>query len=210
MDDQSSDDQVMDHQASDDRRTTDVICTCAELTRPDGEIGADRFVVAPLAGGGWTAWGVALARLLGRLADGPTQCVIASQHPGGRYVQWMIGHRWAYVEVSSNHYLTGDHRLGSSEERHLRSLGFRCAHDEANWSLEIELDGRSATGRLGTLLTHLSEDIALFDPRRPITIEQFLAAHPCEVCTRRGHERADETTADGRTLGPTEERDDTT
>lgn len=165
------------------------------------EVEVIRFDVAPRAGGGWGAWGVALGRLLARLADGPTQCVIASQDADGRYVQWMIGHRWAYVEVSSNHHLRGLHRLGTTEERQLRNLGFRRHEETSNWSLEIDLRGPREPARLAVLLTHLAEDVALFDQRRRVTIEQFLAAQPCAACTF-----ADRVPADGRTRERTEGR----
>ena len=189
---------------------TDPTCTCEELFDADDPFEVTRFEVAPRAGGGWTAWGVALGRLLGRLAQGPTQCVSAAQGPGGRYVQWMIGHGRAYVEVSSNHFLMGHHRLTGSDERHLGLLGFSRVDEEANWSREIDLVGYGATSRLGVLLTHLVEDVALFDPLRPVTIEQFLAARPCGWCAQGGldqpaeRDRLDGERIDGPHEGPSD------
>lgn len=191
----------------------EISCTCPAQSdqREVGRI--HRFDVAPQAGGGWDAWGVALRRLLSRLVDGPTQCVIVSQGAPGRYVQWMIGHRRAHLEVSSNHYLAAPYRLSTTEERHLRTLGFDDPHrtdrpvvldapdapDEhddpetaadgadsrwpRNWLLDLDLTEPRQLSRLSTLVSHLVEEVALFDPRRTVTIEQFLADHPCEHCS---------------------------
>lgn len=184
-------------------------CTCPTLPT-DREV--RRFDVAPLAGGGWDAWAVALQRLLVRLVDGLTHCVIVSQGCGGRYVQWMIGHRRAHLEVSSNHYLDVHHQLTIGDERHLRTLGFSDPRgadrssgareleqpgddrpvevdedDDArwprNWLLDLDLGDDSAIARMAGLVEHLVEDIALFDPRRSVTVEQFLAEHPCAHCS---------------------------
>lgn len=165
-------------------------CTCPDADTTIGGVPAvQRFEVAPVAGGGWDAWSTALHRLLQRLTSGPTQCVVVSQGADGRYVQWMIGHDRVHVEVSSNHYLTGTHRLAAVEEQHLWRLGFRWVTPDddtggpLNWVLEIDLHDHLASARLAAMLTHLAEDVVLFDPRRPITIEQFLATHPCAWCT---------------------------
>ena len=97
-------------------------CNClAERSRTE----TVTYSIAPRAGGGWAAWGAALTALLVRLTAAPTHCAIIDQRPNERYLQLMLGHGHARIEASGNGYLTGDFRLGESEERVLAGLGFR-------------------------------------------------------------------------------------
>lgn len=162
-------------------------CTCDAL--------ADRlqratFDVAPGAGGGWAAWRIALARLIGRLGAGPTHCVVVTQDPNQRYVQFLLGHGRVHAEVSSNHYLIGDFRLSAAEERRLRALGFEIDpdddHDDRfphNWCRHVDLRGAGAAAAVATVIGHLVELIALFDEQLPVRVDVFGADTPCETCT---------------------------
>jgi hypothetical protein len=162
-------------------------CTCDAL--------ADRlqratFDVAPDAGGGWEAWRVALARLIGRLGGGPTHCVVVTQDPNQRYVQFMLGHGRVHAEVSSNHYLVGDFRLSATEERRLRALGFDIDpdddHDDRfphNWQRHSDLRGPGDASTTAAVMSHAVEVIALFDERHPVRVDVFGADAPCEACT---------------------------
>ncbi len=162
-------------------------CTCGAL--------ADRleratFDVAPSAGGGWEAWRVALGRLIGRLGAGPTHCVVVTQDPNQRYVQFLLGHGRVHAEVSSNNYLIGDFRLTPAEERHLRDLGFDIDpdddHDERfphNWVRIVDLRRPDDAAAVAAVMSHLVEVIALFDDRHPVRVDLFGADHPCEPCT---------------------------
>ena len=147
---------------------------------------SDSYSVAPASGGGWTAWTAALVRMLTLLRDEPTHCITIAQEPNQRYVQLMIGHGHAHVEASSNTYLTGDFRLGPSEEALLRSFGFR--HPDA-------LDPRSSVPRnwwfeedhadplsIAETLTATMSSVMCFDDRWPIAINLFGADAACAAC----------------------------
>lgn len=150
----------------------------------------DEFAIAPARGGGWSAWAEAFTRLLDRLAGQPAHCVIVTQDPNQRYVQLMVGHGHAHVEVSSNHYLMGDFRLDESEERLLEAIGFEppAAVDDGVdgepamplnwWHDEEHLDAETVAGLVLTVLTAL----AGFDPHRPVAVTVFGADHPCGAC----------------------------
>jgi len=182
------------------------VCTCHVDTERTQH---GTFDVAPAAGGGWGAWNVASRRLVERLAPDATHCVVITQDPNQRYVQFLIGHGRIRLEVSSNHYLQGDFRLSGSEERYLADLGFTLDDDEPLDTSEDETaEGETAEGeivdrtwdhtrfprnwhltgpvdpaRTAAIVTHLLEELGGFDPRWPITVAQFGADHPCRACT---------------------------
>lgn len=157
-------------------------CTCdADRLRTRSQ----EFVIAPARGGGWSAWAEAFARLIERLAAQPAHCVVITQEPNQRYVQLMVGHGHAHLEVSSNHYLMGDFRLDEREERTIAALGFEPPDtvDESlmplNWWRDDEhADPEAIAGLVLTLLTAL----AGFDERYPVTVDVFGAEHPCPTC----------------------------
>lgn len=167
---------------------TDPTCHC--LTDAH-ETYAATFDVAPGAGGGWVAWGVALARLLANLVARPTHCVVITQEPDQRYAQMMVGHGRAVVEVSSNHYLFGDFALSAAECAHLELLGFEPPgdpdraeetgeHGPWNWRLELDpADGR----QLADLVVHVLVAVVGFSDRHPISVQVFGADHPCRPCS---------------------------
>lgn len=144
------------------------------------------FSVAPAAGGGWTSWMTALARLFADLAPLPTHCIVITQDPNQRYVQLMAGHRHMRLEASSNHYLQGDFRLSPREESHLERLGFRRPdHPDAvdrfpaNWWIER---GAAPTA-VADLLVHVMAAVMGFDDRFPVHVAVFGAASPCRACS---------------------------
>lgn len=107
------------------------------------------FVVAPADGGGWEMWSAALLRLLQRIGHQPTRAIIISQPVvNDRYVQALIGHGIAHVEVGSNVYLTGESRLSVHHEELLTLLGWLSPESDidapgempANWYLPL-VDG---------------------------------------------------------------------
>lgn len=65
-------------------------------------------------------------------------------------MQLLIGHGHARVEASSNHHLSGDFRLGASEEHLLVALGFRnpceldaeCKFARNFWFDQVDVDTR--------------------------------------------------------------------
>ncbi|MFP5488001.1 MAG: TY-Chap domain-containing protein [Acidimicrobiia bacterium] len=158
-------------------------CTCEVdrlLTRDD------EFAIAPARGGGWSAWAEAFTRLLDRLASQAAHCVIVTQDPNQRYVQLIIGHGHAHVEVSSNHYLMGEFRLDEREERLLEAIGFAppaAVDGEATmplnwWRNEEHFDAEMVAGLVLTVLTALTG----FDPHRPVAVTVFGADRPCAAC----------------------------
>jgi hypothetical protein len=160
----------------------DPTCTCERDRERTIE---RRFAIAPAAGGGTVAWATAFARLLIRLLALPTHCVVITQDPNQRYVQLMLGDGHARVEASSNHYLDGDFRLGATEERHLRALGF-ASPDELgdtwrprNWWFEPE---HTDPVHVADVLAHTMIAVMCFDERLPITVVVFGDEHPCEAC----------------------------
>ena len=147
---------------------------------------SDSYSVAPATGGGWPAWTAALVRMLTRMIDEPTHCITITQEPNERYVQLMVGHGHACVEASSNTYLTGDFRLGPSEEAVLRSFGFR--HPDAldprdsvprNWWFD---ENHADPILIAETLTATMIGVMCFDERWPITINLFGADTPCAAC----------------------------
>lgn len=157
-------------------------CRCeVERTRT---LPQHRFEVAPSAGGGWVAWGIAVGRLFARLITLPTHCIVITQEPNQRYVQAMIGDGHAHLEASSNHYLIGDFRLGEREVEHLHALGF-CSPDDTKpgWPPNWWMDCPDADPfALADLLTHTMAGVMCFDDSWPVTIEVFGAEHPCAYC----------------------------
>jgi hypothetical protein len=158
-------------------------CTC-ELAR---ERTIERhFEIAPAAGGGTVAWAIAFGRLLMRLLALPTHCVVITQEPNQRYVQLILGDGHARVEASSNHYLDGDFRLGASEERHLRALGFNPPEelDDEGWPRNWWFASDHADpAQIADVLAHTAIAVMCFDERVPITINVFGADNPCETCS---------------------------
>lgn len=158
-------------------------CDClAERSRTE----TVTYSLAPRAGGGWAAWGAALTALIVRLTAAPTHCAIIDQRPNERYLQLMLGHGHARLEASGNGYLTGDFRLGESEERVLAGLGFRrpsTADSEddlpENWSID---QPAADPAQLAQLVTATASSVMAFDNRWPITIDVFGADAPCEAC----------------------------
>jgi hypothetical protein len=152
----------------------------AERTRTLDRI----FDVAPDAGGGWTAWALAFGRLLDRLADEATHCVVITQEPNERYAQLMLGHGRVHIEASSNEYLTGDFRLSRAEENELRTLGFSPPDEvidgfPVNWWIERPFTTGSLVAEL--VATTLVAVMA-FDGREPVHVNVFGADHPCVSC----------------------------
>jgi T3SS (YopN, CesT) and YbjN peptide-binding chaperone 3 len=158
-------------------------CRCAvEATRTTSRT----YSVAPADGGGWPAWTAAFTRLLGRLAVGPTHCVVVTQEPNQRYVQMMLGHGHAHLEASSNAYLVGDFRLAESDEAALADLGFLHPDDLAddsglpeNWWIDHDVADPT---HIAQLLTATVRNVMAFDEHWPVTIDVFGADSPCEVC----------------------------
>lgn len=164
--------------------TEESICTC-DPTRVEPPPAA--FVVAPAAGGGWPAWTAALSRLVAGILDRSSHALVLTQEPNQRYAQLLVGHGRAHVEAASNQYLTGDFRLGPSEEAVLTSLGYRPAEDldsvrglPSNWWLDV-----APADPLGVaeLLMVTVVTVAGFDAAWPVTVSVFELEHPCAACT---------------------------
>lgn len=160
----------------------DLACSCAvdrERTR------YEQFRVVPSRGGGWTTWAEAFARLVDRLAALPAHCLIVQQEPNQHYVQMMVGHGHAHIEVSSNHYLIGDFRLDAREESALAALGFAKPDPagESEWPLNWWRNDEYADGEAiaGCVLAVLTTAVG-FDERAPVTVDVFGADNPCESC----------------------------
>jgi hypothetical protein len=157
-------------------------CTC-DAAR-DRTLDQQRFEVAPAPGGGWVAWAVSFGRLLARLIDLPTHCVVVTQRPNQRYVQVMLGDGRAHLEASGNEFLEGDFRLGETEHEHLHALGFDAPDEGApdsvpNWWMDHPDADPFA---VADLLTHTMVAVMGFDDGWPVTIELFGADQPCAVC----------------------------
>lgn len=100
-------------------------CTACAQLRLEAADDVD-YDVAPAAGGGWPEWAAALTRLLRRIGREPARALIISQAlVTDRYVQMQIGHGQAWVEASSNVYLTGGSRLSTEQEALLTQIGWR-------------------------------------------------------------------------------------
>jgi hypothetical protein len=145
----------------------------------------DRTVaVATDAGGGWPTWALAFGRLLDRLADEPTHCVVITQECNERYAQLMVGHRRVRIEASSNEYLSGDFRLSWSDEDLLSTLGFRPPAEALdgfpnNWWIERPYCTGSLVAEL--VVTTLVAVMA-FAGCDPVHVKVFGADHPCASC----------------------------
>ena len=153
--------------------------------------GADEhcFVVSPGDGGGWEMWSAALLRLLRRIGHQPTRAIIISQPVvNDRYVQALIGHGVAHVEVGSNVYLTGGSRLSADHEELLSLLGWlrpesdtdASAEMPANWHLRlVDGDWRYVAEMLvSTMVGTLG-----FVEQLPVQVRSFGADSPCRECS---------------------------
>lgn len=150
-----------------------------------GRTRTERFMIAPSRGGGWSAWAEAFTRLIDRLASLPAHCVVVTQDPNQRYVQLMVGHGRAHIEVSSNEYLLGDFRLDPGEEAFIETLGFERPDPVSNagWPLNWWRNERPADSEaIAGLVLVASTTVLGFDDRHEITIDVFGADHPCDAC----------------------------
>jgi hypothetical protein len=145
------------------------------------------YSLTPDAGGGWPAWRGSFRRFAAAQIDGPSHCLVITQDPNQRYVQLIMGHGAARVEVASNFYLRGIYRLDRSDEALLTCLGFRPRQEldpgedrPKNWWLERH---PANPEWLAGLVTEAVSRVAAFDPRQPVTLEQFGKDDPCRVCT---------------------------
>jgi hypothetical protein len=145
------------------------------------------YSVSPNAGGGWPAWRGSFRRFAVAHLGRPSHCLVITQDPNQRYVQLIVGHGGARVEVSSNFYLRGIYRLDRSDEALLARLGFRPRQEldpdedrPKNWWLERHSAGPEW---LAVLVTEAVSRVVAFDPRQPVTVEQFGKDRPCRICT---------------------------
>jgi hypothetical protein len=145
------------------------------------------FRVTPNAGGGWPAWRGSFRRFALAHVGGPSHCLVITQDPNQRYVQLILGHGGARVEVSSNFYLSGVYRLDRADEALLVRLGFRPRQEldpdedrPKNWWLERH---SADPVWLAGLVTEAVSRVAAFDPRQPVALEQFGKDRPCRICT---------------------------
>lgn len=151
--------------------------------------GAAAFV-DPLDGHGWFGWGFALGELFRRLLAGPTHVVIVDQpQRNGRYVQLLVGHGSARIEVAGNEYLEGDDVLDDDAHRFLRAIDFRPPPDGGdddadgaehhNW---WRVDSEPTAWELAQLVVDIARAGLEFVDDVPIHLRFFGAESPCVRC----------------------------
>lgn len=146
-----------------------------------------RYVIVPSEDGGWKGWAGWVASLLRRVGDDPLQVFIAHQpQSGDRYLQGLIGHGLAWVEVSSNHYLTGASLLTAADEDRLLMLGWRRPSPvnverglTNNWWQPLV---HGTWPQLACLLATTAAMALRFSEHQPVELETFAADHPCRAC----------------------------
>ncbi len=169
----------------DEPTETDTCSTCWYLSMESPE--PRRYAMAPSRSGGWKGWAMGLANLFRRIGDDPLQVFIVQQpEVSDRYLQGLIGHGLAWVEVSSNHYLTGSSRLTVANERQLLALGWQPPSPANvarglpnNWWRPI-VNGEWP--QLACLLATTAATAVEFSEHELVELKTFTAANPCRAC----------------------------
>jgi hypothetical protein len=105
------------------------------------------------------------------------------QRHTGRYVQLLVGHGFARIEVTGNAYLEGVDRLDADDVVFLESIGFHRPDEHVdrpfNW---WRVDSVPDADVLADTVTDLVRAASLFEDRQPVLVEVFGADAPCAAC----------------------------